>query len=452
MKSTNWKFFDNTKDLLAFIVSEYGSEALFARKYLSDHTSPMLPQGQKNLVKQAYDCGIVKILQNNMDSDQKQKLDAVKKATKKLIDLMYSHEIAERVVWEFTNALGWGNTAPQNDNPVQTQPQPIPAPPPTVPIPGLDSLMMRAWLFAEDGDWQEATDYFNKILDIDPKYAPAYLGLLCADLKVAKEEELANIKNAVVILGHKQYKRATADPEIKARLDGYVQTIKDGLEKALTVLRERFDPKKSELQKPKNEGEYYKNPDKIRVHLDGIDWLALDELNGKVLLISEKVLERKEYHVGGSAITWEQCTLRKYLNGEFLDKLDTINSIIIEIQNDNPDNPWYQTVGGNQTKDKIFLLSLNEVCRYFGDSSAKLNKMGSTGSDCYIEDQNNKNRIAEDESGTVSWWWLRSPGGGIDFGSGTSCVDMDGCVRVASYVYNDTRSGGVRPAFWIKLY
>ena len=40
----------------------------------------------------------------------------------------------------------------------------------------------------------------------------------------------------------------------------------------------------------------------------------------------------------------------------------------------NPNNPWYGTSGGNATTDKVFLLSLDEVVKYFGDSGDLLNK------------------------------------------------------------------------------
>jgi len=44
----------------------------------------------------------------------------------------------------------------------------------------IEPLMKRGWLFLEDADWKQATDYFNKVLDIDPEHAPAYIGMLHA--------------------------------------------------------------------------------------------------------------------------------------------------------------------------------------------------------------------------------------------------------------------------------
>jgi len=107
-KSGDWKYFDNTKELLAYVAAEYGNDALFGRKYFKDHSSPMMPQGQKNLVKQAFECGAVKILQDNVNSNQAHKEIAVKQALRKMVDTYASaEEAAERVVWELTNAIGW---------------------------------------------------------------------------------------------------------------------------------------------------------------------------------------------------------------------------------------------------------------------------------------------------------------------------------------------------------
>ena len=116
-KLSDWQFFDNTKELLTYIATEYGNDALFGRKYFSDHSLPSMPQGQKNLVKQAFECGAIKILQDNMNSDQARKETAVKQAVGKLVDTYASaKEAAERVVWEFTNAIGWA--IPEQQEPI----------------------------------------------------------------------------------------------------------------------------------------------------------------------------------------------------------------------------------------------------------------------------------------------------------------------------------------------
>lgn len=55
---------------------------------------------------------------------------------------------------------------------------------------GSAPLLKRAFLFLEDGDWQEADAYCEKVLDVDPENAQAYLGKLMAELQVRKPEAL----------------------------------------------------------------------------------------------------------------------------------------------------------------------------------------------------------------------------------------------------------------------
>ena len=113
----------------------------------------------------------------------------------------------------------------------------------------------------------------------------------------------------------------------------------------------------------------------------GIDWRVLDIQGNKALLISKEVLEKRPYNDEYKDITWEKCTLRGYLNGEFYNKLGAAKSAIAETRNANPNNPWYGTTGGNATIDKVFLLSLEEVCSYFGNSAASLKEKGIEGND-----------------------------------------------------------------------
>jgi hypothetical protein len=113
-----WKTFDNTKELLSHIAVEYGQRVLFdnrlLRSYLSDHASSSLPQGQRSLVGQSAVCGAVKILEDNLTSDPAHKEIAAKQAVQKMVDTYSTaKDAAERIVWEFTNALGWGLPEPK---------------------------------------------------------------------------------------------------------------------------------------------------------------------------------------------------------------------------------------------------------------------------------------------------------------------------------------------------
>lgn len=96
------------------------------------------------------------------------------------------------------------------------------------------------------------------------------------------------------------------------------------------------------------------------------------------MIITEHIIEQRSYHNVYKDITWADCSLRKYLNGEFYDKFNTTDkSRIIPVINKNHDNQWYGSNGGADTQDSIFILSIEEaVCQYFGDSSSKLHNPG----------------------------------------------------------------------------
>jgi len=137
------------------------------------------------------------------------------------------------------------------------------------------------------------------------------------------------------------------------------------------------------------------------------DWYVLEKQNDKMLIITEKVIEKRAYHNQKGEIAWETCDMRKYLNGEFYDSFsESDRERIIEVVNGNPDNPWYGTNGGNPTIDKIFLLNIEEVLKYFGDSGQiKTRYMYPSpwGDWCkdeflpWIDDQYNINRRAVDD-------------------------------------------------------
>jgi len=58
--------------------------------------------------------------------------------------------------------------------------------------PSVESLVKRGCLFLEDSEWNKADEYFDKALDINPEHAPAYIGKLCAELKVRMEDSLGD--------------------------------------------------------------------------------------------------------------------------------------------------------------------------------------------------------------------------------------------------------------------
>ena len=57
--------------------------------------------------------------------------------------------------------------------------------------PNIEPLLRRGQLFLEDRDWRNADDYFNKVLDLDPECAEAYLGKLLTLLRTTSVEHIS---------------------------------------------------------------------------------------------------------------------------------------------------------------------------------------------------------------------------------------------------------------------
>jgi len=190
----------------------------------------------------------------------------------------------------------------------------------------------------------------------------------------------------------------------------------------------------------------------------GYNWRILDIKNNTALIMTEDIIEQRPYHDVYKEITWTDCSLRKYLNGEFYDKFNAADqSRIIPVINKNLDNQWYNSKGGADTQDSIFLLSLEEVtCQYFGDSSSKLYHPGKNQKYWFErKDENNNKRIARPEGKKGrSWWWLRSPGRvnvKAVYIHGDGNIGIQGNNILKGNISEGECKGGVRPALWLNI-
>lgn len=192
------------------------------------------------------------------------------------------------------------------------------------------------------------------------------------------------------------------------------------------------------------------------------EWRVLDIENSAALIVTENIVALRAYHNKSGDITWADCELREYLNTEFFNDFTEAEKVkILATTVKNCDNPWFDTTGGDDTIDRIFLLSIEEVvCKYFGDSSENLQVPNGKYKYWFTrKDVNNDKRIST-YLGHIWWWWLRSPGRkqvkavyihgdgniGIQGNSALKC-NLSGVYHP---VNNDVR-GGVRPALWMKL-
>ena len=171
-----------------------------------------------------------------------------------------------------------------------------------------------------------------------------------------------------------------------------------------------------------------------------IEWRVLEVSGGSALVVSEDALDARAYNNEWVSITWAECTLRGWLNGEFYDTAfnEEEKGLIALTKVQNADNPEYGTEGGADTEDRIFLLSLEEAERYFEDDEDRR----AIPTEYAIA----RNVWFWKKTGTV-WWWLRSPGGNGLYAAG---VDTDGSLNYSGN-YVDYYRHAVRPALRLKM-
>lgn len=184
-----------------------------------------------------------------------------------------------------------------------------------------------------------------------------------------------------------------------------------------------------------------------------IEWLVLARDGNKALLISRYGLDAQPYNTDHTSVTWETCTLRTWLNVTFYNKAFSSDeqAAILTTSVDNGKNQGYSkwsTSSGNNTEDKVFLLSYAEANKYFGVTYDNIsNTKSRVAPTAYAIAQgawaSSSNKTAD--STDAGWWWLRSPGfyqSSAAYVLGYGLFRGDDVIRV---------SGSVRPALWVNL-
>lgn len=91
-------------------------------------------------------------------------------------------------------------------------------------------LIRRAFLFLEDGNFASADEYAEKVLDLNPEYAEAYVLKLLIDLGLTNLESLDNASSSIENNTHYIKARRFADNKYRAILEGYNTRILERLE------------------------------------------------------------------------------------------------------------------------------------------------------------------------------------------------------------------------------
>ena len=246
-----------------------------------------------------------------------------------------------------------------------------------------------------------------------------------------------------VIIPSVRYSSAVKNVEEKNYEEAYLtfkslKMFKDSKSQASTLLKEH--PEVAQVGDIITFGTYEQD-NKTANGKEEIEWKVLEkDENGKMFVVSRYALDCRHYHSKIEQVTWETSDIRSWLNNDFYSTAFTksertkIKTTTLE----NRDNADYNTDGGNDTKDKVFLLSIDEAKAYLPSTVERV---------CiatkYAESQG-----SQLESLTRSCrWWLRSPGSTL---YNASFVKLDGFIlQLGTPVSVEKRS--VRPAMWIEL-
>ena len=156
------------------------------------------------------------------------------------------------------------------------------------------------------------------------------------------------------------------------------------------------------------------------VTIGGMNWTVIAVEGSNALVLADKCVGKQPYNRPCKEVTWENSTLRKWLNDDYYKKLsEEEKNTIVEVENENPMNTKTGVSGGENTKDRLFVLSLEEMNMYL---------------------PNNHDRAIGD------YWRIRTPG---EEQRQALVIDPDGSILDAEDCWVDFKYG-VRPAAWVK--
>ncbi len=341
--------------------------------------------------------------------------------------------------------------------------------------------------YLDELDYDKAIAAYRAAIDIDPKAEDAYLGL--ADAYAEKGE----LQAAVDIL--KEGLEQTGSVAIEERLAELERQLAEqkAQEQAKLVTptptptpvpagigaanwRGGDWTNRDDILPYKNEegyivfGAYEQDGDESNGP-EPIEWEVLEENGNGTFLVSRYVLDCQLYNTKLRDVTWESCTLRSWLNDEFLNKAFTAGeqARIRLTELANPDNTVHGTPGGNNSRDRIFLLSAEEVISHYSFNSWREDDQYGYSQEliipptAYAEQQGVTNLIIDEEEydsdlsrlnysrdcigrGGANWW-LRSPG----YSSDSACaVFRIGEMGWDYDIYVSKDYVGLRPALYIE--
>lgn len=146
-----------------------------------------------------------------------------------------------------------------------------------------------------------------------------------------------------------------------------------------------------------------------------IEWYVLAKEENRILVLSKYALDYQPYHEEKDNVTWETCDLREWLNQSFVkEAFEDGEQARIAVANVSAEKGWYyQDIDpGNDTQDKVFLLSNREAAMYSAFTS---------GIQCEYTQYIRSSRGFIHGISEINWW-LRTPGYQQNY---AECIDED---------------------------
>ena len=160
------------------------------------------------------------------------------------------------------------------------------------------------------------------------------------------------------------------------------------------------------------------------VSVGGYSWTLLEKDHKTAFLLCDQIVDYQPYNTELAEVNWETCTLRTWLNRDFLSTFPQEFQDALAFVDASEEKA--KVVTGAENADRLFLLSPEEVKEHL---------------------PKDKTRIAHRHDGDTWWWWLRSVGGLRDDApvvSDDGTLDPDGFHVLDAYY-------GVRPALKMNL-
>ena len=245
--------------------------------------------------------------------------------------------------------------------------------------------------------------------------------------------------SAVALMNEGKYEEAIC---IFLELNGYKDSLNAIYNSAVSLMNEG---KTADACKAFSALKDYKDSKKIAVELadvgdvmffgtygkEDIEWQVLVKEEGRILVVSRYALDYRKYNSSLEQVTWETCSLRKWLNDDFVNAaFSTEEKAMIPTVTVSADkNPDCRTDPGKATEDKVFLLSVNEAKKYFSSNEARKCTM-----------------MTNKQDDVRCFWWLRTPGNSL---SSAALVNSNGSGFYAVAVDKDGIC--IRPAMWLNI-